>query len=460
MSSSPVQSIENSAASTERGALRASFMVVGGYGLSQVIRLAGNLLLTRLLVPEYFGVMAIANVFIMGIALFSDVGIEQGVIRSERTEDEVFNQTAWTLQVIRGPILFIAAAAIAYPIALFYEEPRLAWIIPFVGLNSLIQGFQSVSYFHLNRRLWQGVLQVMEISATTAGLLVIVVVAYFTRSIWALPLGGIVTTVVRVIWSHRIPIDMRHRFVLERDAVRELFRFGKWIFFSTAVMFLATQADRLMLGRIFSLSFFGVYGIAVIFAEIPKQVVTRLGGKVLFPFASHYGTGPRDVLRTVFNRQRGRLLYPAAAFVALLACTGDIVIESLYDPRYAAAAWILPILSVGIWPLILTTSIDGTLLAVGRPAYSAWGNVAKFLYMIFSVPLMHLGWGPLGAVVAVAMNDLPGYVIVSIGLSRERVWLPKQDLLATTLFLAVLGAGMCVRLVFGLGMPVHGTLIG
>jgi O-antigen/teichoic acid export membrane protein len=55
---------------------------VAGYGLSQAIRLGSNLLMTRLLVPDMFGLMAIAGTLMVGLAMFSDVGLRQSVVTS------------------------------------------------------------------------------------------------------------------------------------------------------------------------------------------------------------------------------------------------------------------------------------------------------------------------------------------------------------------------------------------
>ncbi len=88
--------------SLQKKAIGASVWVIIGYGSSQCLRLISNLILTRLLVPELFGLMALVNTFIIGLNLFSDVGIRPSIIRSERGEDPLFLNTAWTLQVIRG----------------------------------------------------------------------------------------------------------------------------------------------------------------------------------------------------------------------------------------------------------------------------------------------------------------------------------------------------------------------
>jgi O-antigen/teichoic acid export membrane protein len=61
-----------------------------GYGASQVLRFGGNLILTRLLLPEYFGLMALVNIPIIGLQLFSDVGIIPSIVQNQRGDEPVF----------------------------------------------------------------------------------------------------------------------------------------------------------------------------------------------------------------------------------------------------------------------------------------------------------------------------------------------------------------------------------
>lgn len=434
----------------KKKALKASIFVIFGYGLSQVIRLAGNLILTRLLIPEYFGIIALAQVFFTGLSLFSDIGLEPGVIRSKRSDDPVFLNTAWTLQVIRGPILWFLSILIAYPISLFYNEPILVFLIPVISFRSVIEGFRSTSIYILNKNLYQGLLTLIELVSQTVGLIVIVVVALFTRSIWALAIGGLVNQIVRTVWSHMLNKDAKHRFLLEKESVKELISFGKWIFFSTAMMFLATQADRLILGKLFTLSFFGIYNIAVIFAEVSKQVVNRLSGKVIFPYLSHFKDYSSRFFKKELSKHRKMFLFPMAVFVGVLTVFGDRIIIFLYDPRYEQAAWILPLLAIGMWPLILTATIDRTLLVVGKPKYIAYGNMLKFFYMLLFVPFFYRLWGTFGAVLAVSLNDVPFYFSVAVGLIREKLSLFRQDILATLFLLLVLFLCMFIRIIFGL----------
>ena len=91
--------------SLKKRVLTAGVWSLAGYGLSAAIRFGTNLLMTRLLVPEMFGVMSIATVVMVGLAMFSDVGLRQNVIQSKRGSESAFLNTAWIIQIFRGIVL-------------------------------------------------------------------------------------------------------------------------------------------------------------------------------------------------------------------------------------------------------------------------------------------------------------------------------------------------------------------
>ena len=168
-----------SSVSLKKKAVNGAVWTIVGYGFSQSLRLGGNLVLTRLLVPDLFGLMALVNVFIMGLALFSDVGINPSIIRSKRGDDPVFLNTAWTIQVVRGFSLWIGCTIIAFPVARFYEEPRLLWLIPIVGFNTILDGFNSTSIASLSRHMEIGKLTLFELAGQIISVVAIVIWAWF-----------------------------------------------------------------------------------------------------------------------------------------------------------------------------------------------------------------------------------------------------------------------------------------
>ena len=69
------------------------------------------MILTRILFPEAFGLMALVTVVLVASANFSDVGITPAILKDKRGHDPVFLNTAWTIQIGRGVILCLAIIA-------------------------------------------------------------------------------------------------------------------------------------------------------------------------------------------------------------------------------------------------------------------------------------------------------------------------------------------------------------
>ncbi|MBL9057749.1 MAG: oligosaccharide flippase family protein, partial [Rhodobacteraceae bacterium] len=137
-------------------ALRGSMLTAGSYAVTQALRLGSNLILTRLLYPEAFGVMALVSVALVGLAMFSDMGVGPAISASPRGDERDFLDTAFTLNVARGAVLWAATCALAWPMARFYEAPELFQLLPAAGLTLLIAGFNPKRIDTANRHLLLG----------------------------------------------------------------------------------------------------------------------------------------------------------------------------------------------------------------------------------------------------------------------------------------------------------------
>jgi Na+-driven multidrug efflux pump len=115
----------------------------------------------------------------------------------------------------------------------------------------------------------------------------------------------------------------------------------------------------------------------------------------------------------------------------------------------------MPILALGIWHTTLSSMMGGCLLAVGKSQYPAMGNLVTFVNLCISIPLAYHLKGNLGAVIAIALGDLPTYAVINYGLWREGLTCFWQDIQLTGLFVGVLVTLICCRVAFfGLGLPI------
>ena len=445
-----------SSTSLKKQAVRGTIWTVFGYGSSQGLRFAGNLILTRLLVPDLFGLMALVQIFIRGLSLFSDIGIRPSIIRSDRGDDPIFLNTAWTIQVIRGFGLWIGCLAIALPVSNYYENPRLLWLIPIVGLTTIISGFNSTSLASLNRHLEVGKLSLLELGVQIVSLFILIVWATISPSIWALVGGNLISVSLMALCSHHLNSGKPNRFTWDSEAIKEIISFGKWIFLSTAMTFLASEADRILLGKFFSLELLGIYVVAFTFADIPRQVSLKVSTQILLPTFSQLLNQPRKTVKAKIIKKRWNMLLLLGGIVTVLFCFGDLIILNLYDSRYQQAAWMLPIIAIGLWPLLLCTTIDRFLMAIGKPIYSATGNCCKFIYMIVVIPIAFTKIGVLGAIIAIAFNDIPYYLAINYGLWREKFLGVTQDIQATILLVGIIALITFVRFKMGFGFSLEG----
>ena len=135
---------------------RSASWIILGYGASQGIRLLSNLIPTRLLFPEAFGLMALITMVTVGLTLFTDVGISPSITQSKRGDDPDFLNTAWTIQMIRGTCLWACVCLAAYPVSLFYEQPDLAVYLPIAALSLFLGGLSPTRIETAHRHLLMG----------------------------------------------------------------------------------------------------------------------------------------------------------------------------------------------------------------------------------------------------------------------------------------------------------------
>ena len=446
-------------------AIRGAFWTIAGYGSRQILRLVSNLILTRLLVPEFFGLMALVNTVKIGIELFSDYGITQSIVNNKRGDDPLFLDTAWSLKVIRGFQIWGLSLLLTYPVAQFYsaQDPKgeLMILLPLIGFTAVLDGLGSTTLLSWERNIEIRKLMTYELILTAVTLIGLILLCWWQPTVWSLALGNVVGSAMHMISSHFVNPSQRNRFRMDREILHEIQNFGKWIAIASSIMFVADQADRFILAKLLSFEKLGIYTIAYTLASIPRDVIRELSGKVIFPAISKQLDLPRSQLREKIVKQRWLLLFGLAVMLAGLTTCGDWIIMLLYQGRnkhwdqYQQATWIMPILCSGIWFSVLFYTTSPALMAISKPMYSAQSNFVRFAMIGIGMPLAFTAFGELGAIVIIAMSDLPLYAVNLYGLNQEKLSCTMQDAYCTVFFAALLSFFLLTRYTLGFGVPIQ-----
>ncbi len=418
-------------------AIRSGGWTVFGYGGSQALRLASNLILTRLLFPEAFGLMSLVWVFLQGLNNLSDMGVTQSILQSKRGEERAFLDTAWTIQVIRGVMLLVLTCAMAAPAAAFYEAPELKNILPVVGITLLITGLFPTKRDGANRNLALGRITVIDLSAQLIGLIVGVVMAWTTGSVWSLVANAVTTTVMQLIlYSFFLP-GANNRLRWEKTSASELINFGKWIFLATAAGFLISQGDKIVLGKYLSLGALGVYNIGYFLASFPILLGGMLMRRIMIPIYREKPPSESAGNRAGLHKMRMLLSAGLMALLALFALIGVWLVGLLYDPRYALAGGVVVLLAVVQLPAVITLTYDQAALAAGD-------SKGFFVLVAIKAALMMAGLiigatkgGLTGALLGQGLSLLLAYPVVVWLARRHKAWDMRHDLIFWTVAAAV-----------------------
>jgi O-antigen/teichoic acid export membrane protein len=435
-----------------RRALSASAIEVGSYGASQLIRLASSMILTRILFPEAFGIMAMLSLLLFGLQMLSDVGIVQAVIQNERGDEPAFLHTAFTLQAVRGVGLWCVAALLTWPMSLLFQERSLLWIVPVGALGSILYGLTSMRHALMRRHLRPLPVALIEFSAQLSAMLTTVIAAkYFDMGVAALVIGTLANSLVHTGGSYLIPHPHRDRFGIEPRAKQEIFSFGRWIFLASAVTFFAGRGDQFVLGRLLGAANLGLYNLALVLAEAPEMLGNRVIAGVLYPFYARIHQQRPEQLASAYYRSR--LLFDSILHTALggLYALSPLIIELLYDARYQGAYRMLQVLSLRTAFGLMAVPCETCLTARGSSVYGFRRNAFVAVSVLVLLPIGHWLYGVEGVLWATALSRIAALVALWPAARAHGILRLSRELLVP-LFLGlgfVLGSGL--SLVLGKG---------
>ena len=402
-----------------RRVLTAGAWLLGSNLASQTLRLISSLVLTRLLLPEAFGLVAAVQTLYFALVMFSDLGVWQSVVNSPHGNTSRFLGTAMTVQLARGVLLAAVVLATAMGLQVFathaepgtvYADPRFAAMVGAFALCALLQGAESMHLATAQRELQTKLLTRLELLSQLSGTLVTLGLAWATRSVWSLVIGTLVATLARTVFSHTLLPGPAYRLCWDKNCAGEIVGFGKWIFLSSIIGFAAAHGEKLILGGTLPTAAFGTFSIAALLLGAISGLVGNLNAHLVFPSLSEALRASDAVARQVYTRMQ----QVADAILGLIAggtfVAGGWVVHGLYDSRYAGAAWMLQLLGLGLLAIRYQV-LEQMMFARGKPAWVTLSNAMRATSLVIFVPLGYAWAGERGALLAVVASQFVGWPV-------------------------------------------------
>jgi len=395
--------------------LRSGLWLGLGSALVRLMELFRSIILARLLPPEVFGVMGIIHLLREGISQLSRTSFGQAIIYRKSEIEESIN-TAWVLNIIRGLLLFVFMLLLSPVISSFYGEEVLNMGIKVLGIVFIFEGFYNVSMVLYQKNIDLKKIAILNTSTSLLGIIVVIILAYYLRNIWALLIGIVVTSLTKVILSYYIA-ETRPKFSFRPDLAWELFHYGKYITGAGILVFLTTRLDDGLVGKILGMKELGFYVNAYFFANLPATHITLTLSNLLFPTYSHYNQ-QQEKLNRLFLR-----VFKVVSAITIPASFGVLALSDEIASVLLGEVWIpmVPALKILIFFGLCraVASCAGPLInAMGKPKILFWIMFCKLIMIAAIIYPLTIHYGIEGTAIAVTVPMLLEQVYVWIVISR------------------------------------------
>src|SRR5947209_1964992 len=331
-----------------------------------VVRTGSSMLLTRLLNPPEFGIVGIITSIFFAVAMVTDLGFQDFLIRHERTEERHFRYVIWTIHAKRGLAVFIAVALASPLIAWAFDKPVVALPLAVASFIFVLNGVASLSLMTALRHDKSRELSLLEFGLQIFQTSACLLLALWWHNAWSIIAAMVLQSGLRALLSYRLFPDSSQHLARDRVISREFLVFSRFVMTSSALALVIGQSDKVVLGRVFTLGQFGLYAIALTIASAPTAFGESYINRIVFPICAQTWRGARAELGTVYYGVR-RL--PAALYA--FACGGligsaGLVVAVLYDPRYAPASMFVSLLMVSTALRLPNVAAAQLMVAVGQ----------------------------------------------------------------------------------------------
>ncbi|OWV32660.1 hypothetical protein B5C34_03810 [Pacificimonas flava] len=354
--------------------LRGAGWLMGARLGFNLLGLVSTLVLARLLTPADFGLVAIAVSVNAVLSSLFTMSATAALVRLDEVTDDHLG-TAFTLTFARSLLIAAGLAIAAWPMALVYDDPRLAPLILVIAGGMLLPGLANPALVALQRKLqfWQEF--VLQISEKLAAVVAAILIAWLTGSYWALVLGTVAGRAASLVASYAIlPY-------LPRPTLKEwrtIWGFTGWLSAGTVLSTLNFRLDQFFIGGILGQSALGQYVVGDDLAALPVREATRPLTSLLYPAFSTM-KDRADQLRRVYLQSMSVVFAVAMPLGIGFALVAEPVILLLMGEKWSGAIIVIETLGVFFAARAFTMPSEPIAMTVGATKILFYRTLINFV---------------------------------------------------------------------------------
>jgi lipopolysaccharide exporter len=387
-------------ASTQRKMASGAAWMVLFKLVERSLGLVSMLILVRLLSPADFGVVAMALSFIFMAEALTAFGFDTALIQNPKATEAHYN-TAWTGNLLLGAAITVLMLALAAPIADFYSRPEVYWIVCALAIGPLVTGCENIGVVAFRKELDFRKEFMFQLSRKIFGFLVVVPLAFWLRSYWALVAGMLASRLAGSVMSYLVH-PFRPRLSLAQ--IRSLFHFSRWLLINNMLAFLIQRSTDFFIGRLHGAVSLGVYNVSYEFANLPTSELSAPINRALMPGFAKLSRA--EDVRQVYGNAVAIL-----ALFALPAAGGIFAVAPYLVPVVLGSKWLesvalIEVLAFNGALLLFLSSLCSVLIGRGHPARVMMTSAMYVVLLLALLGVLSVRLGVIGAAYAALAASL------------------------------------------------------
>jgi lipopolysaccharide exporter len=412
-----------------------------------VLRLGGNIALTRLLDPHAFGVVGVILSVMIVLAMISDLGFFDFVIRHKKGGDRRFLDVIWTIRLAQSGLQSLAMLLGATSIALFLGKPDLALPIALTAPLFVLHALCPMTLLLAQREGRVRATAAVELIALAIATAVNLAFSFVLADYRALIVGLYAGALARPILTLLI-VRGGSRLGWDRGLAREFFGFSRWILPSTLVMLLISQSDKFLFARLFTVADFGVYMLPVNLALALQPFGRNYVERYFFPLVARAWNEAPETLAGIFYPARRRfylLLFGGLGFGIGFA---PALFAIMFDHRYEYGWIYLSILVLrNAFEIDSFTNVQ-TVMAMGRASPTLHSNLVRLGLFALAVAILFRPLGPIALPLALTVAEFGALSYTIALLRRAGLFSVREHGAYYAVMLAAVVPGAAISLIF------------
>ncbi len=329
-------------------------------------------ILARILVPEDYGLIALAMMIMTVLETMTAMGLEAALVADQKATKDHYN-TVWTLHVIQGLVIGLALAALAVPSANYFDEPELEMVLYSYAALTVVYGFFNVGIVDFRKKLRFELEFKFLLYSKLISFFVTIAAAIILKSYWALIIGVTANYFVKLVLSYTMS-PFRPKFCLKKW--RELFNFSKWMIVHTVSSSITWEADSFLVARLANTQTLGVFSIADELAQTPTVELGTSVSRAMSPSLAKLNDNEEN-FKALYHLSLGMLLFVAAPAGVGISVLAQEFTAILLGEKWQDAVPFIEILAlVGVLSLFPSSSISA-LVNSGRVKVLACLSVVR-----------------------------------------------------------------------------------